>query len=61
MFPTAQKAGDAAAEIRTDPSNKHFHCIPEQLFDGTYIVGVYIKVVPKDGTPDVDLKFVEWL
>jgi hypothetical protein len=63
VFPTAQEAGDAAAEIRNDKSNKHFHCIPEQLLDSTYIVGVYVKVYPKDTTlhKDFQLKFVEWL
>jgi len=67
VFPTAQAAGDAAAEVRNDKSNKHFHCISEQLLDGTYIVGVYVRVVPKDTTPYKDferntvLKFVEWL
>lgn len=63
VFPTAQEAGDAAASVKNDKANKHFHCIPEQLLDGTYIVGVYIKVVPKDTTAhkDFQLKFAEWL
>jgi hypothetical protein len=63
VFPTAQAAGDAVAEVKNSPQNKHFHCIPEQLLDGTYVVGVYLKVHPKDTTlhKDFELKFGEWL
>ena len=63
VFPNAQAAGDAVAEVKNTSVNKHFHCIPEQLLDGTYVVGIYIKVVPKDTAlhKDFQLKFAEWL